>query len=173
VILALPTRLPLTADQFARIPPVEGLRIELSDGNLDLGASAQSAWHSATRQRVASLFEAAGRTATTGIGVVLGARTVREPDVSRFRLGVCPALRSSQFPARDVDLVVEVVSLESAKRDRLVKPVEYAEAGVPELWLVDEPIEDAMVSIYELTPSQSYKLVRTVALSSLTAESEA
>jgi Uma2 family endonuclease len=83
VILTLPTRLPLTADDFARISLVEGLRLELFDGNLDVGATAQTAWHSTTRHRIANLLGVSGRAVTTGTAVVLGARTVREPDVSR------------------------------------------------------------------------------------------
>jgi Uma2 family endonuclease len=172
----LPDRLPLTADEFERMPPVEGLRIELSEGNLDVAAAAQMAWHSLVTHEITNCLGTGGRAALAQIGLVLTRRTVREPDVSRFRPGVSPGPRVSQFAAMDVDLVVEVISPESQKRDRLVKPVEYAEAGIPEMWLVDEHPEnpmDAMIGVYELGPSQSYKLVRTVALSSLTAESEA
>jgi Uma2 family endonuclease len=41
------------------------------------------------------------------------------------------------------DLVMEVVSrdAESRKRDLLQKPLEYAEAGIPEYWIVD-PLEE-------------------------------
>ncbi len=172
----LPDRLPLTADEFERMPPVEGLRIELSEGNLDVAAAAQMHWHSMIMRRVANFLEAGGQVVSTEVGVVLARSTVREPDVSRFRPGVYPGPRVSQFAATDFDLVVEIISPESQKRDRLIKPVQYAEAGIPEMWLVDEHPEnpmDAMVGVYELTPSQSYKLVRTVALSSLTAESAA
>jgi Uma2 family endonuclease len=40
-------------------------------------------------------------------------------------------------PARAGDLVVEVVTEESADRDRVEKVAEYAACGVPEYWLVD------------------------------------
>ena len=35
------------------------------------------------------------------------------------------------------DLVVEIVSAESARRDRVIKFAEYEKAGVPEYWLID------------------------------------
>jgi Uma2 family endonuclease len=166
-------RLPLTAEEFERMPPVKGLRIELWEGNLDVSAAAQMRWHAVVMRRIANLFEAAGRAVTTETGVVLARRTVREPDVTRFRAGVNPGYKRSQFPAADVDCVVEVVSAESGTRDRKLKPDEYASAGIPEFWLVEEhPDEDAdaVINIYRLTPHGNYAFERSVDLSALLAE---
>jgi Uma2 family endonuclease len=41
------------------------------------------------------------------------------------------------------DLVVEIVSPESVRRDRIEKLAEYEEAGVPEYWLIDPERADA------------------------------
>jgi Uma2 family endonuclease len=169
VIVDMP-RLPLTAEEFERMPPVEGLRIELWEGNLDVAAAAQMRWHALVMRRIGALFEATGREVSYETGVVLTERTVREPDVSRFRAGVFPGYQRSQFPAMDVDLVVEVISAESQTRDRVLKPHEYAAAGIPEFWLVEEHPEDesdGMVNIHELTDTGSYDLVRSVSLSYL------
>jgi Uma2 family endonuclease len=166
-------RLPLTAEEFERMPPVKGLRIELWEGNLDVSAAAQMRWHAIMMRRIANKLEDAGRAVTTETGVVLTDRTVREPDVTRFRAGVNPEYKRSQFPAADADLVVEVVSAESKKRDHLIKPEEYASAGIPEFWLVEEHPDDeadAVVNIYRLAPSGSYALTRTVDLSVLLTE---
>ena len=166
-------RLPLTAEEFERMPPVKGLRIELWEGNLDVSAAAQMRWHAVVMRRIANRLESAGRAVTTETGVVLAHRTVREPDVTRFRAGVNPEYKRSQFPAADVDLVVEVVSAESQKRDHLIKPEEYASAGIPEFWLVEEHPDDeadAVVNIYRLTPGGRYDLERSVDLSALLAE---
>ncbi|OLB80658.1 MAG: hypothetical protein AUI14_05885 [Actinobacteria bacterium 13_2_20CM_2_71_6] len=171
--LDLPFGLPLTAEQFEKLGCVEGLRIELWDGNLDVSASAQVAWHGLVKHRIADLFEADGQTVSTGIGVALSDRTVREPDVTRFRRGASPSLQQSQFPVADVDLVVEVVTPESDKRDRVIKPDEYAAAGIPEFWLVEEHPEDeadAVINIYRLAESGAYALVRSVDLSVLQKE---
>jgi Uma2 family endonuclease len=172
-MLELPFRLPLTAEDFKRIPPIEGMRVELWDGNLDISPRAQWRWHSLIWRRTADLFEAAGRTVTSGSGLVLAPRTVREPDVTRFRRGIEPALFDSQFDAADVDLVVEVVSPESERRDRVIKPEEYAAAHIPEFWLVEpdpDDDRDALINIFRLTPRNAYILVDTVALSKLESE---
>src|SRR5256885_16063915 len=162
-------RLPMTAEEFERMPPVEGLRIELWEGNLDVSAAAQIRWHALVMRRIANMFEATGRAVSTETGVVLTNRTVREPDVSRFRAGVFPGYRRSQFAADDLDCVVEVISPESEKRDRAIKPDEYAAAGIPEVWLVQEPADDeadAAINGHQLDDGR-YRLVRSVDLSVL------
>jgi Uma2 family endonuclease len=167
--LDIPFGLPLTAAQFEQVPWVEGLRIELWEGNLDVSASAQAAWHGLIKHRIVNLASPQGN---SGIGIVLTEWTVREPDVVRFRADVRPALRSAQFPATDVDLVVEVISPESEKRDRNIKPKEYAGAGIPEFWLVEEHADDeadAVVNVHRLDNGR-YTLVRSVDLSVLERE---
>jgi Uma2 family endonuclease len=172
-VLELPFRLPLTAEDFEWIPPIEGMRVELWEGNLDLSAAAQMAWHSFVMRRIANMLEAAGRDVSTGTGAVLAPRTVRVPDVSRFRPGVRPEMHRSQFDAADVDLVVEIVSPESERRDRVIKPDEYSNARIREFWLVESDPDDdrdALINIYQLTPRNSYTLVDTVTLSKLESE---
>jgi Uma2 family endonuclease len=173
-IMEMP-RLPMTADEFERMPPVEGLRIELWEGNLDVAAAAQIRWHASVMRRIANMIEATGRAVSTETGVVLTGRTVREPDVSRFHPGVFPGYRRSQWPAADVDCVVEVVSPESEKRDRIIKPDEYAAAGIPEFWLVEQHPDDesdAVINIYRLGHGEHYELARSVTLSDLEQEIE-
>jgi Uma2 family endonuclease len=138
-----------------------------------MASAAQMRWHVLTGRRIGAMFERDGREVSFETGVILGYRTVREPDVSRFRAGVRPGYFRSQWPAADVDLVVEVISPESEKRDRVIKPEEYAAASIPELWLVEPHPSDeaeAMVTIYQLNPRKSYALARTVALSDLESE---
>src|SRR2546421_6058695 len=99
--LELPVMLPLTAEDYERLEAPEGVRLELWDGNLDMAAAAQMHWHSHVIYRILSLLFHSGREASSETGVVLGPRTVRAPDVTRFRLGVVPDTRRSQFPAAD------------------------------------------------------------------------
>ena len=79
-----------------------------------------------------------------GLGKVLGSplevrlspRSSREPDVvfvATGRLDRIARLRIEGGP----DLVVEVVSEDSVRRDRVAKRDEYARAGVREYWIVD------------------------------------
>jgi hypothetical protein len=48
--------------------------------------------------------------------------------------------------------------------------VEYAAAGIPEFWLVEEHPErptDAIINIYRFGPTDQFDLARTAALSAL------
>jgi len=172
-VLDFPFRLPMTAEEFEQLPPIEGVRVELSEGILELAAAAQMRWHALVMRRIANMFEASGWEVSSETGVVLAPRTVREPDVTRFRRGADPSVRRSQFDAADVDLVVEIVSPESERRDRVIKPEEYAAAHIREFWLVEphpDDDRDALINIFRLTPRNNYAMVETVALSKLESE---
>jgi Uma2 family endonuclease len=66
--------------------------------------------------------------------VRLAARKYREPDLVVLQRSDDPR-RGSDFWT-GADLVVEIVSPDDPKRDLEVKRVEYAEAGIPEYWIV-------------------------------------
>jgi Uma2 family endonuclease len=55
------------------------------------------------------------------------------------------------------DLVVEVVSPDSEKRDRRGKLIDYQDAGIPEYWLIDAPRNEA--HFYVLGPDGKYQAV--------------
>ncbi|NUT52656.1 MAG: Uma2 family endonuclease [Saccharothrix sp.] len=67
--------------------------------------------------------------------------TMRAPDMV-----VVPTARFDEHPKRfdpdDVLLAIEIVSPGTGRVDRVVKPIEYADVGIPHYWLVelDEPI---------------------------------
>ena len=70
------------------------------------------------------------------VEVRLSARASREPDivfVPTERLDRVERLRIDGAP----DLVVEVISDDSVRRDRVTKRDDYAQAGVREYWIVD------------------------------------
>lgn len=71
--------------------------------------------------------------------------TVRVPDVV-----VVPASRVEQnaprLDAADVVLVVEVVSPGTGRTDRVTKLMEYADAGIPQYWLVDLDPQPSMTA---------------------------
>jgi len=160
---------PLTAEEFQELPEIEGVRIELWEGNLVVMAAAQMAWHSAVARRVEDFFRDAGRETLREVGVVVAPRDVPVPDVLVFREPI-KNLRQSQFPANELDGVVEVVSAESVERDTKIKPAKYAAARIPEFWLVTEDPQDsfeALVEIYRLTPEGSYELRRKSSLADL------
>ncbi|MCX5194632.1 Uma2 family endonuclease [Streptomyces sp. NBC_00249] len=61
------------------------------------------------------------------------------------------------FAPEEVRLVVEVVSPESAHRDRTVKLRKYAEAGIPHYWCIEDEDGAPVVHVYELDePTRAY-----------------
>lgn len=77
-----------------------------------------------------------GRVLVAPCPVRLGKEHYREPDV--FFLS--PArVKSLEMQPEGADLVVEVVSKDQRDRDRDLKekPADYAQAGIPEYWIVD------------------------------------
>jgi Uma2 family endonuclease len=82
----------------------------------------------------------------TNVGIIAGHQATFEPDVVLLRR---PLVRNHHFfDTRQVVLVVEVVSDDTKRRDRLEKPGEYAAAGIPHFWRVEpDPVH---VHAYDL-----------------------
>lgn len=91
-----------------------------------------------------------------------GGRAFRRPDLAVFfetPPDVDPASRRRDIP----DLVVEVVSDDSEHRDHHDKRTEYAEAGVPEYWIIEGREGRHGVTFLILQPNSSYaEIVRDV-----------
>lgn len=85
-----------------------------------------------------------GQVTVAPFGVLLGPHDAVEPDV------IFLSARRPRVPWRDntidypPDLVVEVISPSSRRKDRVAKMALYARAGVPEYWTAD-PMEEAFV----------------------------
>lgn len=62
--------------------------------------------------------------------------TVRAPDVVVASTAIADG-NPARYESADVRLVLEVLSLGSVRTDRVMKFSEYAEAGIPQYWLVD------------------------------------
>jgi Uma2 family endonuclease len=65
----------------------------------------------------------------------------REPDILLVRDAADPR-RQNRF-WHGADLVAEVVSPDAPERDIIVKRADYAQAGIPEYWIVD-PMEETI-----------------------------
>jgi Uma2 family endonuclease len=72
--------------------------------------------------------------------------TIREPDIIFMRASN-KERRADDFWT-GADLVIEVVSSDDPKRDLEVKRHEYAQAGIPEYWIVD--LRNATMTVFEL-----------------------
>jgi Uma2 family endonuclease len=69
-------------------------------------------------------------------GVAVEDNRTYEPDVLLLRSSVDG--RRHYVPPEDVVIVVEVVSPSTRARDRFAKPAEYAAAGIPHFWRIEQ-----------------------------------
>jgi Uma2 family endonuclease len=61
-----------------------------------------------------------------------------------------------RFTAEEVLLAVEIISPGSKQTDTLVKPVEYAKAGIPHYWVID--LDDPLsLATYHLAGDFGYQ----------------
>jgi len=102
-----------------------------------------------------------------GLGKVQGApfqmklaQNGREPDVLFLAAAHADRLRPTYLDG-PADLVVEVISPESERRDRVQKFFEYQAAGVAEYWLVD-PLA-RVAEFYQLEPRDEPRFYRRIA----------
>ena len=129
---------PYTAEDYLALP--EGERVELLRGRLMMMSPAPTPRHQHVGMFLWKFFD--GLAAKRGgiafaapVDVVLLERTIAQPDVVYLRAGRehLVGKRISGTP----DLVVEVLSPSTTTRDRVEKLDLYAQAGVPEYWIVD------------------------------------
>ncbi|MFE6716129.1 Uma2 family endonuclease [Streptomyces albidoflavus] len=128
----------------------------------------QRSWHSRVVTALTSTLmnqAPAGMEIERDMTLRLDSRNHLEPDLLATPLPY-DAHRTWYAPS-DVRLVVEVVSPESAHRDRTVKPRAYAKAGIPHYWRVEDEKGSPVVHVYELdAPTSTYAPV-TIARDSL------
>lgn len=83
------------------------------------------------------------------------AKSAREPDlmfVATANLHRLSDLRAEGY----ADLVVEVISPDSTRRDRVEKLAEYAAAGIPEYWIFDPRRGRESLLAFALDPAGAY-----------------
>jgi Uma2 family endonuclease len=145
------------ADDLDHLPQAPR-HTELIDGALVFMMSPQRSWHA---RIVTALVVVLAEQAPAHIEVEremtirLDERNRPEPDAL---VATAPYDPDRTFYTPDqVLLVVEVVSPESAHRDRTVKLRKYAEAGLANYWRVEDENGSPVVHAYELDePTRSY-----------------
>ncbi|MEE4023735.1 Uma2 family endonuclease [Gordonia sp. PKS22-38] len=139
----------LSLDEWRALGEDNGVRVELQEG-VRIVSPRPTPSHARVALSIArQLMDQipAGLEVLPEVDVVIDPRmppTVRIPD-----LIVRPtAADDAQIGADQVILAVEVVSPGSRRTDRVTKSSEYAEAGIPHYWIVDE---DHAVTALRLT----------------------
>jgi Uma2 family endonuclease len=135
-----------TIDDLGDLP--EGHRYEIVDGSLIVTPPPDSFHCRATHELTRRLDRAAPEDLVAmdaGLGInIRDGETYYVPDVVVVRGSVVKTRVSAADPA-DVLLVVEVLSRSNVSRDLVLKRHDYAEAGIPHYWIVDQDAETVTV----------------------------
>jgi Uma2 family endonuclease len=138
------------ADDLDHLPQAPR-HTELIDGALIFMMSPQRSWHS---RLVESMTFALRHAAPVGFEVEremtvrLDRKSRPEPDILVATAAYDPD--RTWYAPEDVALVIEVVSEESADRDRSLKPFKYAQSRIRHFWRVEDEAEIVTVHTYEL-----------------------
>lgn len=132
----------LTVEEFAALPEDNSRRYELQEGLLIVSPRATSLHQQVALHLQMSLYgqlpdgwrvAADMELVVTEPGFMAG---VRVPDVVIAPADVVKA-NLSRFTADQILVAVEIISPGSRRTDTVVKPVEYANAGIPYYWVID------------------------------------
>lgn len=149
----------LTVDDYLQMPE-DDLRYELVDGHLELMSPGPSLTHQMICSRLLYLlsndcgeqYEAV----TSPIDVILSRYEVRQPDLVMIRADRLSSIQSRGRIIAAPDLVVEVLSPSTVKRDKVSKSRAYATFGVPEYWVIN-PV-DGTLEQYVLSEGKRFAL---------------
>lgn len=150
-----------TTDDMDTLPD-DGRRYELIDGVLHVSPSPTRIHQTVAARLVVALENIPcpeEYDVTQGVEVRISRRRSFIPDVL-VTTAEAAARNPSKYQPHEVVLAVEIVSPSSSALDRGLKPMVYAEAGIPYSWRVEtEP--ELTVACYRLTPAGGYEPVGT------------
>jgi Uma2 family endonuclease len=141
------------ADEDSRAEWVDGRVVVASPENI--GHESLRAFLRETLSRYVSL-NSLGRVVGAAVQMKLP-KSGREPDVLYVATEHLTRFRPTYLDG-PADVVIEIVSPESAARDRGEKFYDYLEGGIPEYWLLDPELRQA--DFYRLDGSGRYQLVQ-------------
>ncbi|MBI2263684.1 MAG: Uma2 family endonuclease [Armatimonadetes bacterium] len=151
----------LTYEDYARLPD-DGHRYELLEGELLMTPSPLTR-HQEISIRLSSLLFAhlqkhpIGRVLCAPLDVILSSLTVLQPDLV-FVLAEHKEIITERAIEGSPDLVVEILSPSTIRRDRVQKRRLYAQHGVSHLWIADPDAK--ILEIFELQ-GENYALTGT------------
>lgn len=143
------TQIKFTVEDYLNLPESETERYELVEGELVM-VPAPSWFHQIVSKRLFRILDSFVREHDLGevqyapLDVELSQHSLTQPDLiflAKNRLDLVQEGRVRGAP----DLVVEIFSPGTAKRDRTTKRTLYARYGVSEYWLVDPESETVEV----------------------------
>ncbi len=157
------TKTLLTVEDYVKLQEPEGVRYELSEGELIVTPSANY-YHNRMRDEFNSRLWALVKSRKLGIvtsetDVKLVGETVRRPDVAFISADRLRGVDLEKVPIPVApDLVIEVVSKNDRADDLLLKVSQYLAAGTQAVWLLYPNTRLA----YRYTPGKLEPAVRSV-----------
>ncbi len=158
-----------TADDLDRVPD-DGLRYEVLNGQLVVNAAPKPRHQWLIKRLERALDDACpeGYVAMAGVGVLIGSD---EPIPDLIVVTGDVEWDGRGIPVGQIRLAVEVVSKSTTLQDRVVKPVLYAEAGIPQYWRFElNPFEGQLPGeclpvgfVYSLGADKAYEPTHRVA----------
>ncbi len=151
----------LTYADYAKLPEEPGFRHEIIDGVLIRDPS-PSFHHQRVSRRLQRILEdyitevdPKGEIFNAPLDLALTEHTVVQPDLLYL-----PGNRPAQNDPIDVvpELVVEVISPSTSKKDRVLKLNHYQSVGVLHYWILDP--EESFIEAYELRDGYYVSIVR-------------
>jgi Uma2 family endonuclease len=147
----------VTYDVYAAMPD-DGNRYEIADGTLELMTS-PTLTHQLISSEIQDVLKDCCKSdyiiISAPMDVILSRTEVRQPDlimVHRSRVSILTKRGVEGAP----DLVVEITSPSSRRRDKVQKSKVYAQYGIPEYWIVD--LSNFTLEQYILL-NESYELI--------------
>jgi Uma2 family endonuclease len=146
--MAQPVHQLLTLEEFDALPEDDSARYELQEGVLVVSPRPLNPHQEAMAELLVQLRTGLppGWTSITEPDVVIGPATVRIPDLVVARR----PLPDRMLRASELALAVEIISPGSRNLDRVLKAYEYAQAGIPQYWVVD--LEEPSIVVFTLGP---------------------
>jgi Uma2 family endonuclease len=149
----------VTYEDYANMPD-DGNRYEIADGRLELMSPSPNALHQVIST---SIYDTIKETCaqdyiilTAPLDVIFSQIEVRQPDlviIHRSRKSIITRRGIEGVP----DVLVEILSPTTRRRDKRDKIKAYAKYGVPEYWIVDP--ESYTLELYLLQENGIYELV--------------
>ena len=142
---------PFTYDDYAQLPD-DGKRYELADGMLELMTPAPTPKHQVISNEMQNVLTNSCRSEyiilASPVDLILSNTEVRQPDlvmVQRSKIDIITRRGIEGIP----DLVAEILSPHSVKRDKQSKLKVYEKYEIPEYWIIDpgnESLEQYVLS---------------------------
>ncbi|HEY0828745.1 MAG TPA: Uma2 family endonuclease [Bacilli bacterium] len=148
-----------TVEEYQELPE-DGHQYEIVDGKLEL-LSSPTTTHQLISNKIERLIvdscDLEYIMMHAPVDVILSYNETRQPDIlmiHRSRMAIIEEKGIVGPP----DLVVEIISPSSVKRDRIMKTESYARFGVPEYWIAD-PANLSIEQYVLVNQGDPYKLV--------------